>query len=424
MSTLQPPFRQGQGAVDFGQWLEELSTRLRELHALDDEAPDSSPEVVADLETAYEELRVADEEVRAQQDQISSLLDSHRLLRWQHERMLAMLPVPALVTDSEGLIRSVNAAVAALVVRPANWLLDRPVFTLFEPADRRGLRLLLSTDQARVKRQPATVVPKEGDPALVDLWVTLRPGENVEATWLLLEPGSPGGQRELEALPGALTELAGLAAEIRDVQDVLSHAAEICRRTLKGAEVSIQVGAPDQPEVISSTSRLPQVVDGAQMTAGEGPALSAFATRTVVTSADLRADGRWPRLVRALPEGRVSVVVAPVEMGQRLVGTLNVYRDEVPLEPWVEQAAELLAATLGAVFHELDLNAELDRLGEDMQRALSSRAVIEQAKGVIMAQEGCGPDEAFEHLSEVSSQQERKVRDVARDIVERASAGD
>ena len=83
-----------------------------------------------------------------------------------------------------------------------------------------------------------------------------------------------------------------------------------------------------------------------------------------------------------------------------------------------------VAATLGAVFHELDLNAELDQLGEDMQRALSSRAVIEQAKGVIMAQEGCGPDEAFEHLSEVSSQQERKVRDVARDIVERASAGD
>jgi PAS domain-containing protein len=427
----EPTSEQGPGTAGFVERLDALRARLAELRAQDPQSADlevagpgpedSSLEMLAGLDTAYEELRVADEEVRTQQDHIGRLLHSHRLLHWQHERMLAMLPVPALMTDSDGTIRSVNAAAAALVVRRATRLLGKPIFTLFEPSDWADLRQLLWTGQSRVNRLVTSVVPQEGDPVKVELWVTLRSGETLEATWLLLTPGSPVAHHEVEALPGALSELAGLAAELRDVQDVLHHAAGICRRTLGGAEVSIQIGSPGGPEAMASTSRLPQAVDGSQLAAGEGPAFTAFADRSAVTSPDLRVDDRWPRLAEQLPEGPVSVVSAPVEMGQHVVGTLNVYGERLPLEVWVKEAAELLAATLGAVFHELELNAELDRLGEDMQRALSSRAVIEQAKGIIMAQKGCGPDEAFALLSELSSRQERKLRDVARDIVGRAS---
>ena len=70
--------------------LEILRQRVRAAHG----SPGASLEVVQDLETAYEELVVAEEEVRAQQEQIGRLLDDHRLLRWQHERMLSLLPVP------------------------------------------------------------------------------------------------------------------------------------------------------------------------------------------------------------------------------------------------------------------------------------------------------------------------------------------
>jgi GAF domain-containing protein len=143
----------------------------------------------------------------------------------------------------------------------------------------------------------------------------------------------------------------------------------------------------------------------------------------VVTSPDVGADERWPRLAHLLPDERVSVVAVPVEVGQRLVGSLNVYGDSGPLEPWVEDGAELLAATLGAVFYELELSEELDKLGHDMQRALESRATIEQAKGIIMGQRGCGPEEAFALLAELSSRHERKLRDVAREIVDRAAGG-
>ena len=56
-----------------------------------------------------------------------------------------------------------------------------------------------------------------------------------------------------------------------------------------------------------------------------------------------------------------------------------------------------------------------------MERALASRATIEQAKGIVMGQRGCTADEAFDHLRQLSSNQERKLRDVAQMIVTQAS---
>jgi PAS domain S-box-containing protein len=409
--------------VGFAHHLDVLRVRLDQLH--DEDVAETGPrtEVVADLETAYEELRVADEEVRAQQEHIARLLERHNLLHWQHERMLAMLPVPALVTDSDGLIRSVNAAAAALVGRRVARLLGRPIVTMFQQSDRRELRELLTDHQAQTRRLLATVVPHEGDEVQVDVSVAVRPGETTELTWLLLAPGNSHPRGELGVLPDALTQLAGLPAQGLGRQGVLNRAAEICRRSLDGSEASIIFGAPDRPEALSASSQFAQSVDGAQQAAGEGPCVTAFTSRTTVISPDVGADARWPRLSRFIPHEKLSAVAVPVEVGQRLVGCLNVYGDSGPLSSWVEDAAELLAASLGAVFYELELNAELDKLGDDMQRALSSRAAIEQAKGIIMAQRGCGPDEAFAVLGQLSSQQERKLRDVARDIVERARRG-
>jgi PAS domain-containing protein len=427
----ESPSQQGPGTPGFVQHLDDLRARLSRLRAAatevdaepaDLDADDAALEAVANLDTAYEELRVADEEVRAQQDQISRLLESQQLLHWQHERMLEMLPVPALVTDADGMVLSVNSAAAVLSVRRVARLMGRPVFTIFETSDRPELRQLLVSGGENVLRAQATVEPREGDPIEVDVWLLSRPGEPDEVTWVLLTRDERRGRGGLESVPEALTELAGLAADAESVQEVLNRAVVICRRTLGGAEVSINIGPPDQPEAVASTSRLAQTLDGAQLAAGDGPSMAAFASQSVVTSPDLRADERWPHLLRFLPEQQVSLVVAPIELRHRPVGTLHVYRTELALDPWVEEAAELLAATLGAVFHELELKAELLKLGEDMKNALASRATIEQAKGIVMAQRGCGPDEAFAFLATLSSEQERKLRDVAREIVERASA--
>jgi PAS domain-containing protein len=420
VTTPLPP-QQLPGAEDFAEHLVALRARLRLVQDL--EESDQSIDVVADLETAYEELRVADEEVRTQHDQISRLLQHHNVMLWQHERMLAALPVPALVTDANGVIRSLNAAAATLVSMRVARLLGRPIFTLFEPADRSELRSLLVGGSGPVPSQVATVVPQAGDPVRVEVSAAVRPGDAVEVTWLLLTPGRWRSRGALGVLPEALTELAGLPAQGLPLQEVVSRAVEICRRSLGEPEVSISLGPPEQPDAVSSSSALAAQVDGAQVRAGQGPSPTAFAATTLVSSPDLQSDARWPRLAGLLPHHKVSALAVPVEVGQRLVGTLTVYGENGPLEHWVEEAAELLGATLGAVFYELELNAEVDRLGRDMERALSSRATIEQAKGIIMAQQGCAPDEAFARLAELSSRQERKVRDVAAEIVDEATSG-
>jgi hypothetical protein len=114
-----------------------------------------------------------------------------------------------------------------------------------------------------------------------------------------------------------------------------------------------------------------------------------------------------------------AVLAAAVESGDRVAGTLTAYA--TGSRRVSAESVELLAVTVGGVLHELELLGELERLGEDMQRALSSRAVIDQAKGIIMAARGLDADQAWQHLVKLSSSHHRKVRDVAADIVQRAA---
>jgi PAS domain S-box-containing protein len=389
------------------------------MRAQDHEMGALSAELVADLETAYEELRVADEEVRSQQEQIARLLERQNTLHWQHERMLSMLPVPALVTDSEGVIRSVNAAAAAAMSIRVARMLGKPIFGLFDASDRRQLReMLVGAGMPGTQRRVATLVPRTGERVPVEVTLTTRE-DGAEVSWLLLT--SRGEQPIPASLPEVMSRLSALPSHDRNLQDVLVKAVSLCRQTLDPpCEVSISIGPPDEPAAISATSQRAQAIDGAQWEAGEGPRVTAFEQRELVVSSDLRQDPRWPALALRIPEGVVSAVAAPIEVGDRVVGTLSVFTDHAREADAVRETLELLAATLGAVVYELELGEELDRLGEDMKRALSSRAVIEQAKGIVMAQLRCTPEQAFAHLAELSSARELKLREVARLVVEQA----
>src|SRR4051794_38955624 len=104
----------GPGGARFPDEVPALPRRLARLRAAVGDSPEAET-VLAELETAYEELRVADEEVQTQQEEIRRLAESQQLLRWQHQRMLEMLPVPVITTDLSAMVRSANAAAAALL---------------------------------------------------------------------------------------------------------------------------------------------------------------------------------------------------------------------------------------------------------------------------------------------------------------------
>jgi PAS domain-containing protein len=420
MSLSQPTSTPEPGMPEFAQNMERLRGRLTQMRALDLEVSDSPVEVVGDLETAYEELRVADEEVRVQRDQIGRLLDRNHVLHWQHERMLALLPVAAFVTDGHGMIRHANAAAAALVSAEVSRLLGKPLFSLFDPPARRALRDLIRIDNLHNPGPCAvTLRSRTGESIPIDVSVTIRPTDGREITWLMLtKPGLP--EPDLARVTRALIELTGLPGASSDRHGVLRRAVHICREALDGLDVTIMLGPPESPDMLASTSSFAQDLDGAQLRADQGPSMTAFHDSASITSVDIANDLRWPHLAEAMQlDQPTGVVAAPIEVGARRVGVLTLYVAHGRPVASVEREAELLAAALGAVVYELELSSELAELGEHMHRALDSRSEIDQAKGIIMARDGCTAEDAFAQLVQQSSAHERKVRDVARTVIAR-----
>ncbi|MCW2816463.1 MAG: hypothetical protein JWN84_3918 [Nocardioides sp.] len=381
--------------------------------------------LVQDLETAFEELSVAEEEVRAQQAQISGLLSDRRARLWQQDRMLSVMPVPVLATDALGVVRTVNAAAARMLDMQVRHVLGKPVLALFDPAGRPALRRHLAARDPEGFQSRASLL-RRGGPALeVEVNVTHGPREATGPaldTWMLM--ASPDEQHVAPhaRLPQALVDLARLSTGRLTAQDLLTEVVQVCVTALGDVDLSVSLGSPLEPTATSASSLTAQLMDGAQLMSAEGPCASAFLDNATVATDDISTDPRWPRLAPHVPVGVTGVVAVPLEVGDQLVGALNVYHRDPGWPDRTLESIELLAATVAAVLYERTVHAELEGLAADMTRALGSRAVIDQAKGMIMAEHGLDADEAFAFLTAESSRSGTKVREVARRIVARAHA--
>jgi PAS domain S-box-containing protein len=418
-----PPGAPGPAArALFGRELDELYDRIG---AARRDSADAPPELLQDLETAYEELRVADEEVRAQQEQIAGFMEREHLVRWQQERIMSFLPVPALVTDANGVVGYVNAAAAVLLNMRVASLIGKPLLSYFSPEDRPALRRLMS-DHGRDRRSfrhLATLVRRHDEPVHVECSVTALSGTGHDLSWTLLATDRSDGVASTQdlSLAKGLARIAALPLQHRERDEVLREAARIGAGVIgAGVSLSLTVGTPLEPDVLASTSPLAQATDGAQVTAGEGPCATAFQTGEVVVATDVRRDQRWPRLAPLLDPALAGVVALPLEVGESVVGALNVYTTEA-FQPSLVRRGELLAATIAAVLHEVGSRQQLEETTREMQAALASRATIDQAKGIVMAHRAVGPDEAFAHLVSLSSSRHLKLRDVAAEIVAEAA---
>jgi GAF domain-containing protein len=152
-----------------------------------------------------------------------------------------------------------------------------------------------------------------------------------------------------------------------------------------------------------------------------GTCHEAFVTNTTITVDDIEATDRWPTYrAKALELGLRSVIGVPLNAHGQTIGVLNVYRPEPG--PWSSddvEACEILAAMgAGYILHANQLRASQE-LAEQLQEALDSRAIIERAKGLLMATEQVDAETAFKGLRQASMDANRKLRDIARDIVDR-----
>jgi GAF domain-containing protein len=226
-----------------------------------------------------------------------------------------------------------------------------------------------------------------------------------------------------------MDELIALAGVVLMHQNLPETLAEVCRiavRAVPGADgVSITIISGGKPEAIAS-DEWSRGFDEMQYTEQEGPCLDAYRTGNAFRIRDLGTDLRWPTYApRAVEHGARSMLVQPLIAQSTTVGALNVYgREPDAFDAEAAAIAAIVAAHAGLASQVAAAFFGHRQLADNMIEAMRSRAVIEQAKGIIMATVQCDADAAFQELVRAARQSQRKVREVANTFVARAATGD
>lgn len=220
--------------------------------------------------------------------------------------------------------------------------------------------------------------------------------------------------------PATLRALAGIIAGDSSQDAVLQRTCDVTRTVIEGAaSVSVTVLDSDQPRTAAASDDLALRADLAQYDSDSGPCLEAVRGVQTVLVPDMAGESRWPGYVeKATPLGVRASLSVPLGVENDVVGALNIYATAPHAfdEDAVDLAVEL-GQYAGVVATTADQYNRATTLAEQMQRAMESRAVIEQAKGILMAQRHCSADEAFEVLVRLSQETHRKLRDLAEALV-------
>jgi GAF domain-containing protein len=160
-----------------------------------------------------------------------------------------------------------------------------------------------------------------------------------------------------------------------------------------------------------------------QVRHGEGPCIEAFDVKELVSAEDLADERRWPRFSEAAVTRNVRAVLAsPLPYNQDAVGVVAVLSEQ--RRPWsAEGELALLAFTdLAALLIASMMQGEQQsELRVQLQGALNSRQVIEQAKGVLIGQQGIPARAAYEQLRSRARAERRKLSVVCAEVVARAA---
>ena len=211
-----------------------------------------------------------------------------------------------------------------------------------------------------------------------------------------------------------------------DKPDTIGWLQRLCRsaaRSLPASGVGVSVMSDEGDHVTAAASDPRSVlVEELQFTLGEGPCLDAYSSGRPVLSADLTEDTRrWPGYGPAAHEHGIRAVFAfPLQVGAARLGALDVYRDEAgSLSPRVVSQA--------LTFADLALQSLLDaqKRTEDhtttsaIDDSMDNRFVVYQAQGMVMIQLGVSMREAMARLRAYAFARDRRVGDVAEDIIAR-----
>jgi len=252
-------------------------------------------------------------------------------------------------------------------------------------------------------------------------------------------PGNPDGsdavRRRDDGLvipPGAdddlvlsLRSLATLASGRLALEDTLTQVAGFAVQAIPGADgAGLTLLEDDRADTIVASAAFVSAVDAIQYSLGEGPCISAAREQRTFTSGSLGGEARWPRFgARVARLGVHSVLSLPLLTPDGVFGAMNIYaHDKDAFDGRAVKLGELFAVPAAIAVQNAQVLAQAQRLAANLKSALTSRAVIDQALGIIMSRTGCTADEAFDRLRTRSQAEHAKVALVAQSVVNAAVA--
>jgi GAF domain-containing protein len=222
-------------------------------------------------------------------------------------------------------------------------------------------------------------------------------------------------------IASALGELITLLLNVENLEKALHHLAEMAVAIIPdGPSCGVTVIRDGQATTAVYSGPIPRSVHDNQYRLGDGPCLEAARTGEVVVIQDLATEKRWGGFAAAAIAGGVRGIYAhPLRISDDVTGALNLYAHEPnlfpdPVQRVAMQFVEPAGLLLGGVIQRLSQEEVIAQLND----AITSRTVIGQATGIIMAQRRCGPHEALNVLVKISNDRNIKLREVARVLVE------
>jgi GAF domain-containing protein len=255
------------------------------------------------------------------------------------------------------------------------------------------------------------------DSSRVDEDATLRAEDSDES----LAIGDPMPREAL--LARTLVELADTLVADFDVIELLTLLTDGCVDVLDVAAAGIMLVAPEGDlRVMASSSEAMRVLELFELQSQEGPCLDSYRTGAPVLNQDLStADPRWPRFAsEAIAAGFRSVHALPMRLRGTVIGALNLFH----VEPGEMRTADMSAAqamadvaTIAILQHRATIEAQV--LNDQLNHALQSRVVIEQAKGMLAERTSVDLEQAFVRLRTHARNHNLRLVDVAQDVIDR-----
>lgn len=235
-----------------------------------------------------------------------------------------------------------------------------------------------------------------------------------------IDTGTVVGSHPQEVL---LQEVAGVLTSVDEMHDYVVRVVHAVRNHVAGCdEVGITLLVDGRPSTVAYTTVTTLEIDAVQYQLDEGPCLEAARTQSEVR-ASLGPNGtaheRWPLFAESVRrDGMQSLLAFPLVSGGECVGALNLYGHAAHAFDAFEASLARIAASrvADAIVAVLQLDGAL-RLAGQLEQAMASRAVIEQAKGAIMAMRGVDEHASFEWLRQTSQARNVKVRTLAEQVL-------